>query len=100
MTEERAREIIREELAFLVRSDRVIFQKHAQFFDGRNIQLGRTNGTQIGTATDQKLGFFGATPVDKPDTITDPTGGSVVDVEARSKIGTIIDRLQELGLLT
>lgn len=31
--------------------------------DGANIILGSTTGTQIGTATTQKLGFFGATPV-------------------------------------
>lgn len=31
--------------------------------DGANIALGTTTGTQIGTATTQKLAFFGATPV-------------------------------------
>lgn len=31
--------------------------------DGYNIILGSTNGTKIGTATTQKLGFFNATPV-------------------------------------
>lgn len=31
--------------------------------DGANIALGSTTGTQIGTASTQKLGFFGATPV-------------------------------------
>ena len=31
--------------------------------DAGNIALGTTTGTQIGTATSQKLGFFGTTPV-------------------------------------
>jgi hypothetical protein len=31
--------------------------------DGANISLGTTVGTQIGTASSQKLGFWGATPV-------------------------------------
>lgn len=47
----------------LVRSDRLTFEKHLQLLDGRNIQLGTTTGTKIGTATDQKLGFYGIAPV-------------------------------------
>lgn len=31
--------------------------------DGKNIAVGTTTGTEIGTASTQKLGFFGATPV-------------------------------------
>jgi hypothetical protein len=63
MDEARIRQIIREELAALLGADKFVFQKHVQLFDGRNIQTGRTTGTKIGTATDQKLGFFGTTPV-------------------------------------
>lgn len=33
--------------------------------DACNIGLGTTTGTQIGTAATQKLGFYGATPVDQ-----------------------------------
>jgi len=36
------------------------------FDDNRNIVLGSTTGTKIGTATNQKLGFFNATPVVQP----------------------------------
>lgn len=39
--------------------------------DGGNIQTGTTTGTEIGTAANQKLGFFGATPVVQPTEITD-----------------------------
>jgi hypothetical protein len=34
--------------------------------DGTNIPLNSTTGTKIGTATSQKLGFWNATPVDRP----------------------------------
>ena len=60
------RQIIQEELARFVKIDRFIFDKNIQILNARNIQLGLTNGTKIGTvggASGQKLGFFNATPV-------------------------------------
>lgn len=45
------------------KSDRYISEKNIQMQDGRNFQVGRGTGTKIGTAIDQKLGFFGSTPV-------------------------------------
>lgn len=66
MDEQQVRQIIREELQKLIKSDRYTFHKLVQVLDGRNIQVGKTTGTQIGTeggASGQKLGFFGATPV-------------------------------------
>lgn len=83
----------------LVFSDRYVMEKDLQLFNGRNIIIGRTTGTIIGTDTDQKLGFFGKTPVDKPETVTAPSGGTTIDAEARTAVNTTIDRLQELGLL-
>jgi hypothetical protein len=56
-------------------------------------------GIKIGSATSSLLGFYGATPVDRPATVADPTGGGTVDAEARTAINDIIDRLQELGLI-
>lgn len=67
--------------------------------DAGNIVLNATTGTKIGTATSQKLGFYNKTPVDQPATVPDPSGGGTVDAEARTAIGLIIDRLQELGLI-
>lgn len=99
LIEQQVRNIVREELSGLFASDRYTFKKTLQIFDGRNIQLGRTNGTKIGTATDQLLGFYGATPVDRPATISDPSGGTTVDSQARTAINALIDRLQELGLI-
>jgi len=60
---------------------------------------GTKRGLQIGGASTDELGFFGATPVDQPATVADPSGGSTVDTEARTAIAAVIDRLQELGLI-
>jgi hypothetical protein len=68
-------------------------------FDGVNLVLGTATGTKIGTDPLQKIGFFNATPVDRPVTVADPAGGATQDAEARTAINAIIDRLQELGLI-
>lgn len=60
---------------------------------------GTLRGLKIGDAATALLGFYGATPVDRPDTVADPSGGGTVDTEARTAINAIIDRLQELGLI-
>jgi hypothetical protein len=60
---------------------------------------GTLRGIKIGGVTTSLLGFYGATPVDRPDTVADPAGGGTVDAEARTAINAIIDRLQELGLI-
>jgi len=49
--------------------------------DAKNIVVGSTTGTKIGTATTQKLAFFNATPVVQPSganeaALTDSTGGT------------------------
>ena len=99
MTPEQIRQIVKEELFSLIKSDRYTFEKLIQILDGRNIQTGLTTGTKIGTATGQLLGFYGITPVDQPATISDPSGGATIDTQARTAINTLIDRLQELGLI-
>lgn len=99
-------------LAALCKSDRYVFEKLVQFADGRHIQTGRTTGTKIATASDQLLGFYGATPVDRPATVSDPSAGSITGADTVSAsaistnfsstntaVGLIIDRLQELGLI-
>jgi hypothetical protein len=39
--------------------------------DGVNIAFGTTTGTKLGTATTQKMGFYGVTPVVQPTSTTD-----------------------------
>jgi hypothetical protein len=66
--------------------------------DSRNITFATTNGTIIGTATNQKMGFWNATPVVRPAHIADPAGGAVVDAEARTAINAILAWQATLGL--
>lgn len=67
--------------------------------DGSTISTGGTTGLKIGNSTTEKIGFYGETPVDQPATVSDPSGGATQDAEARTAISTVIDRLQELGLI-
>jgi len=97
METEEVKKIIREELSNLLASDRYTFQKLIQIFDGRNIQVGLTTGTKIGTATDQKISFHNATPVIQANHIADPTGGATTDAEARTAINAILVVLENKG---
>jgi hypothetical protein len=99
MNEQDIRNIIRQELAFLLAGDRFTFQKHLQIFDARNIQLGKGTGTQIGTEALQKIGFFGATPVVQLTAVANATGGVNADAEARATLNTLLSRLRTIGLI-
>ena len=91
---------MKEQLAMFEASDRYTVQKLMQIFDGRNIQLGKTTGTKIATATDQKLSFHGVTPVIQASAITAPTGGATVDTEARTAINSIRTALSGKGIIS
>ena len=102
--EEKIREIIREELAGLIKSDRYTFHKLIQTLDGRNIQTGKTNGTKFPQANDQLWGMWGATPVNQPEAVADPNDVSASYVQAEvqdivDKVKLTLDRLQEIGLI-
>lgn len=87
-------------LSLLVGSDRYTVQKDMQLFDGRNIQVGRSIGTQIGTSALQKLGFFGIVPVlqqAKPSSLS--VSGSDSDPQARAAINTLRTALINLGFI-
>ena len=56
---------------------------------GKNIELGTTTGTKIGTANTQKIGFWGKNPIVRPVLATG--GGATVD--------QVITALQNMGLL-
>jgi hypothetical protein len=47
------------------------FSDDIMMLGGENIVLDTSTGTKIGTATNQKLGFFNATPVVQPTELTD-----------------------------
>jgi hypothetical protein len=84
-----------------VNFDRVNFRWASNEFilDAEAGGTGTLRGIKIGSATSSLLGFYGATPVDRPATVADPAGGGTIDTEARTAINDIIDRLQELGLI-
>lgn len=67
MDEKQVRQIIRDELAYYgFGVGRFRVKDKLIVADGKNIFLGKTVGTMIGTeggATGQKIGFLGATPV-------------------------------------
>jgi hypothetical protein len=54
--------------------------------DAQNIVLNTTTGTKIGTATNQKLGFFNATPANQPGNVVDL--GSVLSTLGLRAAGT------------
>ena len=69
-------------LAQLVRSDRYLSEKHFQLLDGRNIQVGVSVGTKIGTAATQKIGFYGTAPVAQQTLAVSPTATQISAVLA------------------
>ena len=91
-----------------VKSDRHIFEKLIQIADGRNIQLGKANGTKIGTETSQKLGFFDTTPVIQQTTTSQTAASFTANTSGISDdsatwggytVGDIVAILQAYGLL-
>lgn len=85
------------------------YPTHLEFNEARNIKVGTTTGTKIGTATTQKLGFYNATPVVQPTGIADIDASTVdgtygaeeqaVIGDLRTKVNSIISKLESLGLI-
>ena len=98
-----------EELAFYRKylSDKVVFPRNIKINDGRNIQTGRINGTKVGTAIDQLIGFYGVTPVVQQDNsatagaFSAESGTAVLAGSTFSgyTIGEIVTILQTLGFI-
>lgn len=65
--------------------------------DGANVVLGSTTGTKIGTATSQKLGFFGKTPAVQPTVGAATASGSYTSVE-QAMLQAVHDAVRALGL--
>jgi hypothetical protein len=108
LTEQNIKDIIRRELGNILKTDRYVFDRNIQILNARNIQLGRTNGTMLGTATDQKLSFFGSTPVIQQTTssqtpATFSAGTSLIANDTATwdsyTIGDIVAILKAFGLI-
>ena len=56
---------------------------------------GNPEGLSIGRDADDKVGFYGATPVDQPATIADATDAATAITQANAVIAALV----ELGLI-
>lgn len=79
--------------AMQAKFDTYNFDKHINLLNGVDIRLGGDKGTRIGISTNDKLGFYGATPVTRQ---TNP--GTATGTDA-GVINNITNRLQTLGLI-
>lgn len=78
----------------VIKGDRSYFDKPLEFSDMVNIRLSTGTGTKIGTATNQKLGFFNATPVDQAASIGAPTSPGALYNQATAQ--TAVDAINSL----
>ena len=76
---------------------RVAFNVIGSFVDGVNLTFGSTTGTQIGTATTQKLGFYGATPIVQPTMGAATASSSYTSVE-QGMLQAVYNAVPALGL--
>jgi hypothetical protein len=76
--------------------------------DGENIIVGSTNGTKLGTATTQKIGFWNATPIAQPNNSVAAAnhvsgiGTAVTTLDAFDgyTIGQVVKALRNAGILS
>ena len=76
---------------------RVAFQVVGAFADGVNMTFGTATGTQIGTAANQKLGFFGKTPITQP-TLGVATAGSSYTTNEQAMLNAVYSAIRAVGL--
>jgi hypothetical protein len=76
---------------------RVAFTVAGSFVDGANLTFGTVTGTQIGTAANQKLAFFGATPVVQQ-TFGVKTAGTSYTTNEQTMIQDLWNLVRTLGL--
>jgi hypothetical protein len=76
---------------------RVAFNVIGAFADGVNLTFGTVTGTQIGTAANQKLAFFGKTPVVQP-TLGAATAGTSYTSNEQTMLNAVYAAVRALGL--
>ena len=110
MTPEQVRQIIKEELEALIKSDRYVFHKRIQMLDKVDIETSPTTGTKIGTASTQKISLWGNTPVTQRAAIADgftggagSAGGGFVNATERDatidSLNDVIQALRDVGII-
>jgi hypothetical protein len=65
--------------------------------DAKNIILGSSTGTKIGTATTQKLAFFNATPIQQKGANADTSGATLGQLE--TEVNELKQLLRDYGLM-
>ena len=63
VNEQQVKEIIRQELRNLIRSDKYTFEKPIRMSDGQNIEAGTSTGSSFGDSTTEKISLYGVTPI-------------------------------------
>jgi hypothetical protein len=77
------------------------FGTFAGFADGVNIAVGTSTGTKIGTATNQKLGFYNKTPiVQQANTAGAVSAGGLYTATEQAMLNDCYSVLRNLGLLS
>jgi hypothetical protein len=76
---------------------RVAFYVVGSFDDGVNLTFGTVTGTQIGTAVNQKLAFFGKTPVVQP-TLGAASAGTSYSTNEQTMLNAVYAAIRGLGL--
>ena len=78
---------------------RVAFHVVGSFADGVNLTFGTSTGTQIGTAANQKLAFFGKTPVVQP-TLGAATAGTSYTSNEQTMLQAVYNAVRAPGIVT
>ena len=80
-----------------VADDRVTCSAAGSVLDGTSLAVGTTTGLQIGTATTQKIGFFGHAPAVQPTMGAATAGGTYTSAE-QAMLQAVYDAVRALGL--
>jgi hypothetical protein len=76
---------------------RVAFTVCGSIADGVNLTFGTTTGTQIGTTTTGKIGFFGKTPIVQP-TVGAAVAGATYTAAEQAILNAVVAAVRGLGL--
>ena len=106
-------EDLEREVKFYVRADRYRFLRDVEIGDTFNLRFSGNTGTKVGTSSSEKLALWGVTPVDQPAAVSDASFSTITSnaettnnttinsnfTSLRDTINTILDRLQEAGII-
>ena len=76
---------------------RVVYEAVGTVLDGTSLTVGTSSGLQIGTATSQKIGFFGHTPAVQP-TMGSATATSSYGTNEQAMLQAVYNAVRALGL--